>query len=275
MTGPELYLSSAGAGWTGVTAEAFHEPPRLEGWMTTPLPLTSLILVRGGGLRMVGGGAPAVDLGHGDGILRPPEGPRHEVGWTALSAAPTQTLHLHIDESLLPRCRRLVGRPRLRDPLVTEIGFALWRELEEGSPGGRLYAQSAAHLLAAHLQRHHAPGTPSSDGGPGLTPRQLRRVTEFVMAHLDEDVSLEAMAAQADLSAAHFARQFTRAVGESPYRFVVRQRVELARRLLAGPDVPLVQVAFESGFANQSHLTRTFKRHLGVTPGAYRRTIVQ
>ncbi|MBA2679458.1 MAG: helix-turn-helix transcriptional regulator, partial [Ktedonobacteraceae bacterium] len=81
---------------------------------------------------------------------------------------------------------------------------------------------------------------------------------------------LEALAQQADFSPYHFARLFRRTTGESPHQFVLRQRVEAAQRLLKETRAPLASIALECGFANQSHLTRIFKRHLSLTPRAYR-----
>jgi len=79
------------------------------------------------------------------------------------------------------------------------------------------------------------------------------------------------LARQIGFSPYHFARLFRQTTGESPHQFVLRQRIERAQRLLAEGGMPLAHVAVESGFADQSHLTRAFKRQLGLTPRAYRR----
>jgi AraC family transcriptional regulator len=76
------------------------------------------------------------------------------------------------------------------------------------------------------------------------------------------------LAQQTGYSPYHFARLFRQTTGESPHHFVLRQRIERAQRLLKETDVPLAHIAVESGFANQSHLTRVFKQHRGLTPRA-------
>jgi AraC family transcriptional regulator len=98
-----------------------------------------------------------------------------------------------------------------------------------------------------------------------------QRVVDFIQAHLTQDLSLDALAQHSGFSAYHFARLFRRTTGESPHRFVLRQRVEHAQALLEQPDLSLAEVALATGFAHQSHLTQQFKRHFGVTPSAYRR----
>jgi AraC family transcriptional regulator len=283
---PLLYLCSAEAGWEELVAQAFHEPMEFEGWMTPAMPDISLILFTGGAMRLeqrhVNGPWKALYLRQGDLILRPGTGTSYELRWKSLSSVPTQTLHLHLSKDLLARAAEEVGgydlarlsleeRTGFQDPLLTQIGLALWRELEQRSPAGKLYAQTSAQMLAIHLLRYYTSGGGViKEPSQGLTHQQMRRVMDFVQDHLGQDLSLEALAQQADFSSYHFARLFRQTTGESPHQFVLRQRIERALRLLKERDVPLARVAVESGFANQSHLTQVFKRHLGLTPRAYR-----
>jgi AraC family transcriptional regulator len=283
---PLLYLSSADAGWEGLVAQAFHEPMELEGWMTTAMPDISLILFAGGAMRLeqrhANGPWRALYLRQGDLILRPGTGTSYEMRWKSLSSVPTQTLHLRLSKDLVARTAEEVAgydpahlsveeHSGLQDPLLTQIGLALWRELEQRAPAGKLYAQTAAQMLAIHLLRYYTSvGGAIEEPLQGLTHQQMRRVMDFVQAHLDQELSLEALAQQIGLSPYHFARLFRQTTGESPHQFVLRQRIERAQRLLKERDVSLAHVAVESGFANQSHLTQAFKRHLGLTPRAYR-----
>lgn len=284
---PLLYLSSEHAGWEGLLAQAFHEPMELEGWITTAQPDISLVLFAGGAMRLeqrrAHGPWKAHYLRQGDLILTPDGGPAAEVRWQGLTAEPTQTLHLHLSKDLLARTAEevagrdparlaLVGRSGFQDPLLTQIGFALWRELEQRAPAGKLYAQTAAQMIAVHLLRHYtAGGAAMKEPAQGLSPQQMNRVIDYIQTHLTQDLSLESLAQQTGFSPYHFARLFRQTTGESPHHFVLRQRIERARRLLQKRDVPLAHVALESGFANQSHFTLVFKRQLGLTPLAYRR----
>ncbi len=286
---PILYLSSEDAGWEGLIAQAFHEPMELEGWFTTAVPGISLVLFNGGTMRIeqrtINGPWKASNLHHGDLTLGDGTGPSYEVRWKTLSGTPMQTLHLGLSKDLLLRTAEevadydparlsLLERVGFQDQLLTQIGYTLWRELEQRSPAGKLYAQSAAQMLAVHLLRHYSSAGSAIENckepTQGLTQQQMRRVIDFVQAHLDQDLSLEALAQQAGFSAYHFARLFRQTTGESPHQFVLRQRIERAQRLLKQSSVPLSRVALESGFANQSHFTQVFKRYLGLTPRAYR-----
>jgi len=283
---PRLYLSSVEAGWEGLVAQAFHEPMELEGWMTPATDDIALILFSGGALCMeqqrANGSWKALYMHQEDLILRPGVGTSYEVRWKGLSPVPTQTLHLHLSKDLLTRTAEevadydpshlsLVAHSGFQDPLLAQIGLTLWRELEQDSPAGKLYAQTSAQMLAVHLLRHYTSERKIiKEPSHGLTHQQMRRLIDCVQAHLGQDLSLEVLAQQVGFSPYHFTRLFHQTTGESPHQFVLRQRIEHAQRLLKETSVPLAQIALESGFANQSHLTRAFKRHLGLTPRAYR-----
>jgi AraC family transcriptional regulator len=284
LTSPLLYLSSEEAGWEDLVVQAFHEPMEIESWMRPATPNITLILFTGGAMRLeqqhMHGPWKARYIHQGDLILRP--GTSYEVRWKSLSSVPTQTLHVRLSRDLLARTAREVvdcdpaylsveEHAGFQDPLLTQIGLELWRELEQPAPAGNLYAHTIAQLLAMHLLRSYTAGGSSiKEPSGGLTYQQMRRVMDFVQDHLDQDLSLEALAQQAGFSSYHFARMFRQTTGESPHQFVLRQRIERAQRLLKERDVPLACVARACGFADQSHLTQAFKRHIGLTPRAYR-----
>lgn len=284
---PLLYLSSTDAGWEGLVAQAFYEPATLEGWVTGAVSDISLILFAGGSMRIEQRHAQASWQAQkflsGDLILRPDGGASYEVRWNVLSREPVRTLHLHLSKELLTRTAEdladydpghlsLKGRSGFRDPLLAQIGFSLWRELELRVPAGKLYAQTAAHMLAVHLLRHYTSAEITiKEPSQRLTPQQIRRVMDFVQEHLNQDLSLELLAQQTGFSPYYFARLFRRTTGESPHQFVLRQRLEHAQRLLEERNASLAHIAIESGFADQSHFTQVFKQHFGLTPRMYQR----
>jgi AraC family transcriptional regulator len=100
----------------------------------------------------------------------------------------------------------------------------------------------------------------------GLSPTQLKRVTDYINDHLAQELSLEELAAIAQLSPYHFCRSFKRSIGFTPHQYVIRQRVERAKLLLKDGKMGIVEVAIACGFTHQSHLNRHFKRLTGVTP---------
>jgi AraC family transcriptional regulator len=285
---PLRYLSSADAGWHGIDAEAFLEPNEFEGWLTPVLPAVSLVFFRGGSMcveaRYANGPWSSTSVHTGSASLRAAWGPPKEVRWRSLAATPTYTLHVRLSRTLLLSAAEclagsdfpdltVIEHPCLHDPLLAVIGRALWQELECPSPASALYANTAAHFLAAHVLRSYSSlGTvlPEPPQG-GLSLRQLQCVVDFVQTHLSQRLTLDALAQHTGFSVYYFARLFRQTTGESPHQYVLRQRVERAQELLEQPDRPLADVAFATGFANQSHLTQQFRLHFGVTPSVYRR----
>jgi AraC family transcriptional regulator len=285
LVAPLLYLSSQDASREGWEASAFYEPTEIEDWMVSGTSDTTLTLLAGGAMYMEwrqghspwkGGIVHAQDL-----ILTPGSNESGLVRWKGISGVPMQTLRLQLSHELLSRTAqevadvdparlKLAAHLGLHDPLLTQIGLALWRDLEQQAPVGRLYTQTAVQMITVHLLRHYSSIRCVQERSQGLTRRQVQTVTDFILAHLSHDISLEALSQLIGFSPYHFARLFHQATGESPHQFVLRLRIEQACHLLKTTEMPLALIALESGFANQSHFTRIFKHQLGLTPRTYR-----
>jgi AraC family transcriptional regulator len=95
-------------------------------------------------------------------------------------------------------------------------------------------------------------------------------VRNYVHEHLQENISLDDLAGTVGLSRYHFARRFRQSTSTTPYEFILQQRVERAKTLLHRTNPPLHDIACICGFADQSHMTREFRKRVGVTPGRYR-----
>jgi AraC family transcriptional regulator len=107
----------------------------------------------------------------------------------------------------------------------------------------------------------------SSGGLPGAA---LRRVLEHIETNLHRDPPLAELSALVHMSLFHFARLFKASTGLPPHRFVVQQRIEHAKQLLARADVSIAAVGRDVGFRTASHFTSAFHRVTGLTPTAYR-----
>jgi AraC family transcriptional regulator len=175
-----------------------------------------------------------------------------------------------------PEGIELVGIMGGRDPEIERIGASLLSEMEGGGLLGDLYADSLATILAVSLLRNHsslgrgtARKTERAPAG-GLPRAALRRVTDYVEENLSGDLTLAELSGVVHMSPFHFSRMFKLSTGLSPHRYVVRRRIERAKRLLANSELPLHEVARAAGFADQSHLARHFRLRLGTTPRSFR-----
>lgn len=178
---------------------------------------------------------------------------------------------LHTDS----RRAELIPRLAFSDPMLEQLALQLLSAArsDDGSDDG-LYADQVARLFAAHLLREHSTGVrranAASARGAMLPSGRMRHVRDLIESGLGGDLGLTRLAAEAGIGEHAFSVAFTRAFGVTPHRYVVQRRIERAKELLRGTDLPVIEVASETGFASQSHLATAFKRVVGVTPGAYR-----
>ena len=135
-----------------------------------------------------------------------------------------------------------------------------------------LYAETLGLLTAieiAQLQAGTLKLTPGQSGG--LSATQLKNVFDLVDSKLGAEISLDDMAAVANLSRFHFARAFKKSVGDPPYAYVLRQRIERAKVLLKTTKLQVNEVAVRTGFKTASHFVRAFQQAVGTSPGSFRR----
>ena len=160
--------------------------------------------------------------------------------------------------------------PVIRDPALNRLFLAVHRLSEAGArPLARdeRYLDFAAWLLGRHTR------DPARLAAAGREPLAVRRAREFLDAHLAERVHLDGIAAAAGLAPFRLYRAFVRATGMPRHAYQRQARFrEAVRRIRAGE--PLAEVAAAAGFADQAHLTRSFFRRMGVTPGAYRAALL-
>jgi AraC family transcriptional regulator len=170
-------------------------------------------------------------------------------------------------ELIAPERVELISQSIVRDPLLYHLGLALKLELMRSHTDSKLYADSAAPLLAIHLLRRYTNRKPKQNTHTkGLSPRQLRLAIAYIQAHLNEEICLDAIADELGFSRYYFCRLFKQSTGFSPYQYVIRCRIERAKQLLKKGDESIAEIALTCGFSHQSHLHRHFKRLTGVTP---------
>ncbi len=162
---------------------------------------------------------------------------------------------------------------RTDDPIVTAAIDTIAAEARSPEFGAGLYVESIGRQLVIHLLRKYASVRLRETQGRGkLAAVHGERARAFIEENLGRTLDLSEIAAELNMSAGTFARQFRRTTGMAPYAYVTERRLEHARRLLEETDLPAKQVAAACGFCDQAHLTRMFASRYGVTPAAFRQS---
>ena len=166
---------------------------------------------------------------------------------------------------------------RMRFAFADPLGAALTRQIlgelyAPQTPERQVYVTALAGALKAHMVRGPQNTAASNIPTADFAAYRLHHIMNRVLARPEADHSLEAMAADADLTPSHFCRVFKRATGVSPHQYVMKARLDRAQELLAGSDLTIAQVAEALGFTSQSHFTRAFRGHAGQTPSTWRAT---
>lgn len=204
-----------------------------------------------------------------------------------ITAPMPKTLHLYLPVrqfSLLADEYNFVRSPAyslpyiggLTDELIVQIGRSVLSELTNETATGRMFAETSSLMLTARLAHDYADANFVDAVGADtnrLDNARLRRVLDFIEEHLEDEISVGRLADLANLSAFHFTRMFTAAMGTSPARYVSTRRLKNAMAMLAIGKLPLSEIAHRSCFSSQASFNRAFRRATGVSPGEYRRRV--
>ncbi len=157
-----------------------------------------------------------------------------------------------------------------QDELIKGIFSTLKDELECHKIGGNLLIDSLKMTLTIHLLRKYCATKPKlSSYENGLSKLKLRRVTDYICEHLGDDLKVIELAAIAQVSPYYFIRLFRKSIGQTPHQYILQQRIEKAKYLLQHQQISVSEIAAMVGFCDQSHLTKYFRRIVGVTPKQY------
>ena len=195
-----------------------------------------------------------------------PAGEPHSNRWTEAGG---RAFHIEFSSTRVATIRQYAPfQNRLaefRTGTVSWLAARLYREYQRPDAVSLLVMEGLALEIAADISRHR----PDPDRAP---PQWVLRARDLLHDRFAESLSLNEIATAAGVHPVHLARVFRHHFGCTPGDYLRRVRVEAACRQLAETDTPLVEIAFLVGFADQSHLTKTFRRLMRMTPGEFRRT---
>lgn len=170
----------------------------------------------------------------------------------------------------------LVPQIGVSDPFVREIGRLFHQELVKCEDEDPLYIESLALALVAYLKQHYSHHRLQHRAEEkGLSVHKIRKLTDFIDAHLDQKIRLEDMASLLDMSVYYFSRLFKESTRLAPYQYVMRHRIQRSQVYLEShPELSIAEIALRCGFSNQSHFSTHFRKWVGTTPSLYRQEFI-
>lgn len=160
-----------------------------------------------------------------------------------------------------------IVRPVAQDPLLAMQFARLFACVAGSQPDQFAWEENVLHFLISMVRQHATPRR-SSSSPPPYVANAIQRLDSAP----ETPASLAELAALSGVSRFQLLRGFAHQVGVTPHAYLLQRRVRLARQLLADGHTP-AEAALQSGFADQSHMTRAFVRQFGITPGRYRAAI--
>lgn len=161
----------------------------------------------------------------------------------------------------------LVEQRRGTDPTIHHIAMALRAGVQTGAALDRMYGEALSTALGVHLLREYGVSVLGPKKQGGRLPREkLLLAVAYIQDQLNADLTVSGIAQAVGLSPDHFTKLFKKSTGQTPYEYVVEARVRKAKELLTTGKFTISEAAYHVGFADQSHLTRHFKRVFGLPP---------
>jgi len=160
----------------------------------------------------------------------------------------------------------------MHDPVLANLARAMAPTLARPHEASTLFVDQMSMAIGTYLIEQYG-GAVTRPLRPHRRLSRLHeaRAKEMLLGSLDGKLSISDIALACGLSRSYFIRAFHDTLGQTPHQWLMKQRVEMACRLLAQGAQPLVDIAADCGFADQSHFSRVFTQHTGRPPGTWRR----
>lgn len=202
-------------------------------------------------------------------IYRPPD----ETHLNQFQSAGGRCFNIAVEPHWLERVRQLSASPEIsihfRGGLLALLAMRLYREFQQMDEVSTLVIEGLALEMFGATSRHYRALEASERGA--VAPRWVLQARELIEARFSESLTLAGVASCVGVHPVHLARVFRRYYRCTIGEYVRQVRVEFASRELSGSDTPLAEVAAASGFSDQSHFSKTFKRLTGQTPAEFRK----
>jgi AraC family transcriptional regulator len=285
--GGEVLADSTTLKWPGLFVRRYRFPRVVDGFL---VPATSepLITCQLNGSaefqeRDIGGTWIPRQVRRGDIFVTGSKTP-YELRWRSPLGAEIDVIHIHLGVNQCLAAFEMVYPDKAnavevtdffgRDETLAHLSFACAEMLSARTADNAKRVAGLAHLLAIYVAEKYtnvASQRPVYRGGLPIV--RLRKIEDYVHAHVSESISIGSLAELAELSPFHFSRVFKQATGITPLQFVTRERMLQAQQLIRETSRSLIEIALEVGYTSPSHFAQVFRRTVGMAPTQFRNAL--
>jgi len=285
--GGEVLADSATLKWPGLFVRRYRFPRVVDGFLVpaTSEPLITCQLDGSAEFqeRDIGGTWIPRQVRRGDIFVTGSKTP-YELRWRSPLGAEIDVIHIHLGVDQCLAAFEIVYPDKAnavevtdffgRDETLAHLSFACAEMLSARTADNAKRVAGLAHLLAIYVAEKYtnvASQRPVYRGGLPIV--RLRKIEDYVHAHVSESISIDSLAELAELSAFHFSRVFKQATGITPLQFVTRERMLQAQQLIRETSRSLIEIALEVGYTSPSHFAQVFRRTVGMAPTEFRNAL--
>ncbi len=164
----------------------------------------------------------------------------------------------------------LTGLSQFDDPAICSIAHQIEDVLADPRPGQDILCEALVRSLSVHMIRSYRQATATRTGH--MSAKLYREVLTHIDAHLSASIRITALCEIAGMSQSAFLRAVKATTGQTPNELIRNRRLEAARAMLRRHDISIGEIAIATGFADQAHLSRSFKKAFGKSPKDWRRS---
>lgn len=167
----------------------------------------------------------------------------------------------------------MLGFHGVFDPNISVLASKLLEEARLPSIGSDLRADLICQEIALLMLRRRVGEQLKSQSIKILSNRELQHVVSYLEDQIEDIAGMDLLAGLVDVDVFRFSRSFRATTDVSPHQFIIQRRIERVKDMLRNSNESLAEIAYATGFSNQTHMTSTFSKHVGFSPGKWRKII--